>query len=75
MASIMIFGTAWGIALGEWKGTGVRTRSLMAVGLVTLVISTIIVGYGNYLAVRAMDASERLPASNAVSTCMQHVCR
>jgi L-rhamnose-H+ transport protein len=49
MASIMIFGTLWGLALQEWKGTGKRTKTLLAASIMTLVASTVIVGYGNYL--------------------------
>jgi L-rhamnose-H+ transport protein len=48
MASIIIFSTLWGIALKEWKGAGGRTRLLVGMSLLVLVISTIIVGYGNY---------------------------
>lgn len=49
MASIIIFGTLWGIALKEWKGTSGRTRTLVGLGLLVLVGSTVIVGYGNFL--------------------------
>jgi len=49
MASIMIFSTLWGIALKEWKGTGLRTKCLVGLSLLVLVTSTVIVGYGNYL--------------------------
>jgi L-rhamnose-H+ transport protein len=49
MASIIIFGTLWGIALHEWKGTSKRTHVLVGLGLFVLVSSTIIIGYGNYL--------------------------
>ena len=49
MASIIIFSTLWGIALKEWKGTGMRTKMLVFLSLVVLVGSTVIVGYGNYL--------------------------
>ncbi len=51
MASIIIFSTLWGIALAEWKGTGARTRGLIAAGLALLVLATLVVGYGNFLAV------------------------
>jgi len=51
MASIIIFSTLWGIALQEWKGTSGRTRRLMALGLLVLIASTLVVGYGNYLKV------------------------
>ncbi|MFV1968326.1 MAG: L-rhamnose/proton symporter RhaT [Pirellulaceae bacterium] len=49
MASIIIFSSLWGIALREWKGTSRRTHVLLAIGLVILIGSTIIVGYGNFL--------------------------
>lgn len=49
MASIIIFSSLWGIVLREWKGTSRRTHVLLALGLVILIGSTIIVGYGNYL--------------------------
>ena len=49
MASIILFATLWGLLLKEWKGTSRRTRTLVAVGLLLLIGSTVIVGYGNYL--------------------------
>jgi L-rhamnose-H+ transport protein len=49
MASIMIFGTLWGLALKEWKGSGPRTMRLLALSLAVLIASTVVVGYGNYL--------------------------
>lgn len=52
MASIIVFSTLWGIALKEWHNTSRRTRALIALGLLTLIGSTIVVGYGNYLGVR-----------------------
>ena len=49
MASIIIFSTLWGLFLHEWRGSGRRTMRLVWLGLLVLVASTIIVGYGNYL--------------------------
>lgn len=49
MASIIIFSSMWGIALKEWQGSSRRTKRLLAVGLLLLVFSTVVVGYGNYL--------------------------
>ncbi len=49
MASIIIFSTLWGVALHEWKGSSKRTHVLITLGLAVLVLSTMIVGYGNYL--------------------------
>jgi L-rhamnose-H+ transport protein len=51
MASIIIFSSLWGIALKEWAGSSRSTKTTLAVGLATLVLSTIVVGYGNYLGV------------------------
>jgi L-rhamnose-H+ transport protein len=51
MASIMIFSTLWGVALKEWRGVGRRTKILVFLTLGTLIGSTVIVGYGNYLAI------------------------
>lgn len=49
MAAIVIFATLWAIAFKEWKGTSTRTHTLIAAGLATLILSTLIIGYGNYL--------------------------
>jgi L-rhamnose-H+ transport protein len=49
MASIIIFATLWGLALKEWRGTSMRTKVLVTLGLALLIGSTVIVGYGNYL--------------------------
>ncbi len=49
MASIIIFGSLWGIFLKEWKDTSALSKFLLGVALFTLVASTIIVGYGNLL--------------------------
>jgi L-rhamnose-H+ transport protein len=57
MASIMIFSTLWGIALHEWRGSGARTKVLVALSLLVLIASTIVVGYGNYLGAAAATTS------------------
>ena len=50
MASIIIFSTLWGLGLREWKGAGKPALRLLSLALLLLVGSTVIVGYGNYLA-------------------------
>ena len=49
MASIIIFSSLWGIFLKEWRGSSTGTRTKLGFGLATLILSTIVVGYGNYL--------------------------
>jgi L-rhamnose-H+ transport protein len=51
MASIIIFSTMWGWILHEWKGASRRTHLLIATGIAILILSTLTVGYGNYLGV------------------------
>jgi L-rhamnose-H+ transport protein len=49
MASIIIFSSLWGIALHEWRGASARTKTWLFASIAVLVLSTMIVGYGNYL--------------------------
>lgn len=51
MASIIIFANLWGILLKEWRDTSLRTRALVTCGLLLLIGSTVVVGYGSYLKV------------------------
>ena len=50
MASIIIFSTLWGLGFKEWTGAGPRAMRLLSLALLLLVGSTVIVGYGNFLA-------------------------
>ena len=54
MASIIIFSTIWGVVLKEWKGSSRRTEVLVGLGLAVLVLSTVIVGLGNFLKVHSL---------------------
>jgi glucose uptake protein GlcU len=49
MASIIIFSSLWGLFLGEWKGSSRKARKLLFLGLGVLILSTIVIGYGNYV--------------------------
>jgi L-rhamnose-H+ transport protein len=61
MASIILFSTLWGFALGEWAASGRRTRTMVWIGITTLIGATIVIGGGNYLA-------SREPATAAVTS-------
>jgi L-rhamnose-H+ transport protein len=54
MASIIIFSTMWGWILREWKGSSRKAHLLIAGGIATLILSTIIIGYGAWLKGQAM---------------------
>ena len=62
MASIMIFGSLLGLALHEWKGAGRRTMALLSLSIATLVLSTVVVGYGNYKGNEAKESAAPAPA-------------
>ncbi len=49
MASIIIFSTMWGWIFQEWKGSSKKAHGLIAGGILMLILSTIIIGYGTYL--------------------------
>jgi len=49
MAFIVVFSNMWGIVFHEWKGTSARTRSLLVIGLLALVGSTLVSAYGSSL--------------------------
>jgi L-rhamnose-H+ transport protein len=51
MASVIIFGTLWGFAFHEWKGAHPRVRAMVFAGIGVLLLATLIIGYGNLLAV------------------------
>jgi L-rhamnose-H+ transport protein len=49
MASSILFSQLLGILLGEWKGTGGKTRGLLAAGLLLLISSSVLAGYAGSL--------------------------
>ena len=50
MAFIILVSNFWGLYLKEWKGASKKTMTVIFAGIFTVVLSTVIVGYGNYLA-------------------------
>ncbi|HEY9048776.1 MAG TPA: L-rhamnose/proton symporter RhaT [Ohtaekwangia sp.] len=49
MAFIILVSSMWGILLKEWKGVSRKTFSAIMQGIITIILSVIIVGYGNSL--------------------------
>ena len=50
MAFIIVFSNIWGLIFREWKGSSRRTHIIVLAGILVLILSTFIVGMGNYLA-------------------------
>jgi L-rhamnose-H+ transport protein len=49
MASIIIFSTMWGWIFHEWKGSSKKAHGLIASGILLLILSTIVIGFGTWL--------------------------
>jgi L-rhamnose-H+ transport protein len=49
MAFIIMISSLWGITLREWKGVSRKTFSTILAGVITIMISVLLVGYGNSL--------------------------
>ncbi len=47
MASTIFFSTLAGVLLGEWKGTGAKTKSLLVFGTLVLIISFVMISLGS----------------------------
>lgn len=49
MAFIILISNMWGIVLNEWKGVTPKIRTTITIGILTIIASVVIVGYGNSL--------------------------
>ena len=49
MAFIILVANLWGLVLKEWKGVNRATGNTIIAGIVIIIISVFIVGYGNSL--------------------------
>ncbi|NCI46864.1 L-rhamnose/proton symporter RhaT [Sediminibacterium soli] len=49
MAFIILVSNMWGMALKEWKGVSSKTKTTILIGILTILASVVLVGYGNSL--------------------------
>lgn len=49
MAFIILVANMWGLVLNEWKGVTKKTRTTLFVGVLIIILSVLLVGYGNSL--------------------------
>ncbi|MBK0378726.1 L-rhamnose/proton symporter RhaT [Mucilaginibacter segetis] len=47
MAFIILIANAWGLVLNEWKGVSKKAIYTVVAGIATIIISVLVVGYGN----------------------------
>lgn len=51
MAFIILIANVWGLVLNEWKGVSKATLRTIIIGIATIIVSVLIVGYGNSIKV------------------------
>lgn len=49
MAFIILIANVWGLVLREWKGVGKKTNATIIAGIAIIIVSVLVVGYGNSL--------------------------
>jgi L-rhamnose-H+ transport protein len=49
MAFIILVANMWGLVLKEWAGVSKKTISTIIAGILIIIFSVLLVGYGNYL--------------------------
>ena len=49
MAFIILISNVWGILLQEWNGVGRKTQLTITIGILAIIMSVVLVGYGNSL--------------------------
>ena len=52
MAFIILISNMWGVVLKEWKGVSKKTLATITIGILTIIASVLVVGYGNSLPVK-----------------------
>lgn len=65
MAFIIIFSNLWGIWLHEWRGASLKSKNLIRAGILVLVLSTMVIGFGNHLGANQGESQEEVSASPA----------
>ena len=49
MAFIILVANMWGLVLKEWKGVNKKTITTITIGIITIILSVLLVGRGNNL--------------------------
>ena len=54
MAFIIVFSNIWALIFREWKGSSRRTLTIIVAGILVLILSTMVIGLGNFIAARGI---------------------
>jgi L-rhamnose-H+ transport protein len=66
MAFIIVFSNLWGMQFKEWQGVSRRTLRLVWTGILTLILSTLVIGWGNYLAAESPEQPSQQVSSTGL---------
>jgi L-rhamnose-H+ transport protein len=66
MAFIIVFSNLWGMRFKEWKGVSDGTLRLVWAGILALILSTVVVGWGNYLAAETPEQPSQQTAGEGL---------
>jgi L-rhamnose-H+ transport protein len=47
MSFIILIANMWGLILKEWKGVSKKTTATIILGIITIIVSVLLVGWGN----------------------------
>lgn len=64
MASIIVFSTMWGWIFHEWKGSSKKAHAFIAAGILSLILSTIIIGWGTKLKAASDHAPDKAASAS-----------
>jgi len=57
MSFIILVANMWGLFLKEWKGVSQKTTRTIIIGIATIILSIVIVGYGNSIKPKAPETT------------------
>jgi L-rhamnose-H+ transport protein len=60
MSFIILVANMWGIVLKEWKGVTKKTKTTIIIGIATIILSVLVVGYGNHLHEKLKKENEKV---------------
>ena len=60
MSFIILVANMWGIVLKEWKGVTQKTKTTIIIGIATIILSVLVVGYGNQLHEKLKKENEKV---------------
>ncbi len=66
MAFIILIANAWGLVLNEWKGVTSKTKNTIIAGIAVILLSVLVVGYGNYLKDKASKEKQQQTAIHII---------